>query len=131
MSTGTIIKKAGLKATPLRKMVYEIMTELGHCSIDDIFTGIQRQNPDITISTVYRILDAFCRVGLVSKINHPIGKYYYDITVSAHNHVFKGCEVIDYIDPELAEMVKNNLKSDFFKDLDIEKISIQIIVKQK
>jgi Fe2+ or Zn2+ uptake regulation protein len=131
MNISEIIKKAGLRATPQRKMLYEIMTELGHASIDEIITRIQQQNPEITTSTVYRILDSFCTAGLLSKINHTSGKNYYDITLSEHHHIFKDEEVIDYIDPELTEMIKNHLKDEPFKELDIKKISINIITTIK
>src|SRR5215469_4814710 len=105
MKTGDMIKKAGLKATPQRKMVYEIMMGLRHSSMDEIFERVRRQNPEINISTIYRILDTFCISGLISKINHPDGKCFYDINPSAHHHVFLDNEVIDYIDPELTELI--------------------------
>ena len=131
MGTGEKIKRAGLKATPQRKMIYELMAASGHCSIDEIITKVQQQNPEITLSTVYRILDTFCMAGLLSKMNHPNGKCYYDITLSEHHHIFSDKEVIDYVDPELTEIVKNHLKGDFFKDISIEKISINIIVRDQ
>jgi Fe2+ or Zn2+ uptake regulation protein len=131
MDTGVIIKKAGLKATPQRKMVYRIMAELGHCPIDEVIMRVRQQNPEITVSTVYRILDSFCEVGLISKMNHPGGKSYYDITPSVHHHVFINNEVIDYVNPELTTIIKEHLKNDLFKHLDIEEISIQIIINNK
>ena len=126
-----IIKKAGLKATPQRKIIYELMTKSGHSPIDEIIAKVRQQNPEITVSTAYRILDTFCKAGLLSKMNHPNGKCYYDITPSEHHHVFKDNEVIDYIDPELTELIKNRLKGDLFKDSNIEKISINIIITDK
>jgi len=40
--------------------------------------------------------------------------------------------MIDYIDPELTELIKNHLKEKSFEYLNtIEKISIQIMVKNK
>ena len=131
MNTGEIIKKAGLKATPQRKMVYTIMLELSHSPIDKIIERVQQQNPEITVSTVYRILDSFCEAGLLSKIKHPNGKFYFDISPMEHHHVFTDNEVIDFIDPELTEIIKERLKSELFKHLEIEKISIQITAKQK
>ena len=131
MNTGNIIKEAGLKATPQRKMVYEIMTKLGHSQIDDIIVRVQQKNPEITISTVYRILDVFCKTGLLSKMNHPNGKCYYDITPTEHHHVFADNEVIDFIDPELTKIIMSNLKGDLFKNLNIEKISLNIIATNK
>jgi Fe2+ or Zn2+ uptake regulation protein len=102
------------------------MTELGHASIDEIIVQVRQQNPETTISTVYRVLNSFCNAGLLSKMNNVDGKIYYDITPSEHHHVFANNEIIDYIDPNLTELIKNNLKGNLFKNLDIEKISVNI-----
>ena len=130
MNIGAIIRQTGLKATLQRKTVYEAMIKLQHSSIDNIIAMVQQQNPGITISTIYRILDSFCATGLLSKMNHPNGKCCYDITPSEHHHVFANNEIIDYIDTELTELVKNHLK-DNLKHFDVEKISIQIVAKNK
>ena len=131
MNTGEIIRKAGLKATPQRKIVYEVMTELRHSSIDEVIAKVQKLSPDVTVSTVYRILDAFCEAGLLSKIKHPYGKFYFDINPFEHHHIFTDDKVIDYIDPELTKMIKKHLKGDVFNHLDIDAISIQIVAKKK
>jgi len=129
MNIGEIIKKAGLKATPQRKMIYELMTELGHSSIDEIIARVQQKNPEVTISTIYRILDSFCKAGLLSKMNHPVGKSYYDITIEEHHHVIRDNEIIDYMDTELTTLVMNHLKEKSFEHFNsIEKISLQIII---
>ena len=129
MNIGDIIKKAGLKATPQRKMIYEIMTELGHSSIDNIIVRLHDQSPEITVSTIYRVLDSFCKVGLVTKISNQSGKTYYDITHAEHHHVYIDNEIVDYDDPELTMLIKKHLKEKGFKHLDtIEKVSLQIII---
>ena len=131
MDYGKIIKKSGLKATPQRKIVYELMTKLGHSSINEIIEKVQQNHSEFTVSTVYRILDSFCNVGLLSKMNHPNGKCYYDITPAEHHHLFINDDVIDYIDSELTEMIKKHLKGDLFDHFNVEKISVQIIVNNK
>ena len=129
MNLVEIIKKAGLKATPQRKMIYELMTESGHSSIDEIIAKVQQKNPEITVSTIYRILDSFCRAGLLSKVTHPSGKCFYDITVYTHHHVFMDNKITDYIDPELTTLIQEHLKKKSFKHLDsIKSISIQITI---
>jgi len=129
MNLVEIIKKAGLKATPQRKMIYELMTESGHSSIDELIAKVQQKNPEITVSTIYRILDSFCRAGLLSKITHPNGKFFYDITVYTHHHVFMDNKITDYIDPELTTLIQEHLKKKSFKHLDsIKSISIQITI---
>jgi len=132
MNTGEIIKKAGLKVTPQRTMVYDMVSELGHCSIDTILAGVQQKSPEITVSTVYRILDSFCEAGIISKIACPNMKYLFDVTPVEHHHVFANNKVLDYTDPELTATVKKRLESaDLFENLDIEKISIQIVATSK
>lgn len=131
MDISYTIKAAGLKVTPQRKILYEVMAESGHGTIEEIISKVQGKNPDITVSTVYRILESFCDAKLLSRINHPNGKTCYDITPSDHHHVIVGSELIDYCDPELTELIKKNLKGKMFDDLDIDKISIQIIANHK
>ena len=124
-----ILNEAGLKATPQRKTIYRLMTELCHSPVDEIIAKVQQQNSGITVSTVYRILDTFCKAGLLSIMNHPGGKRFYDITPADHHHIFMDNKIIDYIDSELTTLIKNHLKEKSFKNLDsIEKISIQIVV---
>ena len=131
MDIREIIKKTGLKATPQRKIVYGLMMELKHSPIDEITARVRQQNPDITVSTIYRILDTFCDVGLLSKIKHPHGKWYFDITPDDHHHVFTNNEVIDYIDPQLTELIRQHLKGELFTHADIAKITVQVIVNNK
>ena len=76
-----IIKNAGLKITPQCKVVYEVMMELRHAAIDEIIKCVQSKDNEITISTIYRILDSFCKNNLLSLVFHPeVGKNYYDIS---------------------------------------------------
>ncbi len=131
MDIGDIIKRAGLKVTPQRKILYEIMTRLGHGTIDEIIEEVQKVNPDITVSTVYRILESFCKAKLLSRINHPNGKSYFDITPSDHHHIIVDSELIDYSDPELTKLIRQHLKGKMFNNMDIEKISVQIIANHK
>ena len=131
MNIGKTIKNAGLKATPQRKMIYELMTKLGHSSIDEIIAKLQQQDSEMTISTIYRVLESFCNAGLVSKMSYPNGKCFYDVTLEEHYHAFKGNEIIDYKDSDLSTLIKNRLKEKSFEYSDsIEKISLQIEVKQ-
>ena len=41
MESTEIIKNAGLKITPQRKVVYEVMMELHHAAIDEIIKCVQ------------------------------------------------------------------------------------------
>lgn len=47
MESTEIIKNAGLKITPQRKVVYEVMMELRHAAIDEIIKCVQSKDNQI------------------------------------------------------------------------------------
>lgn len=125
------IREAGLKLTPQRKAVYEAMMELQHAPIEAIISYVQSKDEEITLSTVYRILDSFCRANLLSLVCHPeTGKCYYDITVHGHHHLFTGEQIVDYDDPELTSLVQQYLEAHNIASADINKIQIQITLNK-
>lgn len=131
MESTARIKKAGLKLTPQRKMIYEAMMQLGHASIEEIVSLINSRGTELTISTVYRILDSFCKANLLTLVTHPeTGKCYYDITVGEHNHLFAGQKIIDYEDSGLSQMIRKYLDSKGDIPGEINKIQVQIIMKK-
>ena len=131
METIDNIKLAGLRITPQRKAVYEAMMELRHASIDEIIKKVQSKDGEMTVSTIYRILNSFCTANLLSNIFNPdAGKSYYDITVAEHHHVFKGEQVMDYMDDELTAMIRKYLKNKNFGSEKKEKVQVQIIINE-
>ena len=65
------IKEAGLKLTPQRREVYKAMQELRHATVEDIIERVQSRNREVTVSTIYRILDSFRSANILSFIYHP------------------------------------------------------------
>ena len=129
MESTEIIKNAGLKITPQRKVVYEVMMELRHAAIDEIIKCVQSKDNEIIISTIYRILDSFCKANLLSRVFHPeVGKSYYDITVTEHHHIFEGESILDYMDEGLTELIRQYLKEKNFASVDISRIQVQITI---
>lgn len=126
------IREAGLKLTPQRKAVYEAMIELRHAPIEAIISSVQSKDQEITLSTVYRILDSFCKAGLLSLVCHPeTGKCYYDITVHEHHHLFDGQQIMDYEDPELTRIIQQYLENKNLVSADIGKIQVQITLNKR
>ncbi len=126
------IKAAGLKATPQRRLVYQAMQKYKHASIDDIVQFVQTESPDMNISTVYRILESFCEVGLLSKLYNPEGRTLFDITPSEHHHIFSETgEIVDFDDAELTKMIKEKYMSMAGDSQTVKKVSIQITVAKE
>ncbi|WP_241147645.1 transcriptional repressor [Alistipes sp. An54] len=84
----------------------------GHlATVEDIIERVQSRNKEVTVSTIYRILDSFRSANILSFIYHPdTGKCYYDITVAEHHHLFDGKSIEDYADPELSQLIREYLE---------------------
>lgn len=125
------IRDAGLRLTPQRKSIYEVMMRLGHATMDEIVAEVQKKDSSMTLSTVYRILDSFHEAGLLSLVFHPeTGRCYYDVSVTEHHHVFDGKQITDYADPELTRMIREYLRRRHFDPEVIEKIQVQITLNK-
>ena len=131
MNTTDKIREAGLKSTPQRKTVYESMIELQHAPIEVIISHVQSKDKEITLCTVYRILNSFCKANLLSLVCHPeTGKCYYDITVHEHHHIFEGEQIMDYEDQELTHLIQQYLEAHNIASTDIDKIQVQITLNK-
>lgn len=131
METTDTIRKAGLKLTPQRRAVYEAMMELRHAPIEAIIAKVQSKDKEMTLSTIYRVLDSFCKAGILSLVCHPeTGKCNYDITVHEHHHLFDGERIMDYDDAELTRLIRQYLESHNIPAADIEKIQVQITLNK-
>lgn len=125
------IKEAGLKLTPQRREVYETMMQLRHATVEDIIERVQSRNKEVTVSTIYRILDSFCSANILSFIYHPdTGKCYYDITVAEHHHLFDGTTIDDFADSELSRLIREYLERKNFSVEEIGKIQVQVTLKK-
>lgn len=132
MSINDRIRSVGLKATPQRREIYEVVSKLEHATIEEIIKELHSGGSKVTISTVYRILNSFCESNLLGRINHPNGKIYYDINTHEHHHIFTPKEsLIDISDPQLTELIRQRIIGQIGDDQQIEKISIQITTKLK
>lgn len=126
------IKHAGLKLTPQRRMIYEAMTRLRHATLEDIENNLKDKGVEMATSTVYRVLESFCRANVLSLFFHPeTGKGYYDITTKEHHHIFSSDQVTDFEAPGLSDVVRDYLRKHSIPEEDIEKVQVQITTIHK
>ncbi|MCF0173378.1 MAG: transcriptional repressor [Bacteroidales bacterium] len=130
MESFDIIKAAGLKLTPQRKAVYKSMMKLRHARLEEIVEDLKQEYDNLTLSTVYRVLDSFCKAGLLSLVCRPdTGECYYDITTEGHHHLFDRGSIVDYCDDNLTRLVQEYIRENRPDIRDIEKIQVQITIK--
>lgn len=86
----TRLRRAGLRSTAQRRAVLDALDELRHATVDELAARVQRDSPDVSLSTVYRTLETLDRVGLVTHahLRHGAPTYH---TVDEHPHIHLVC----------------------------------------
>ncbi len=91
------IRKAGFRATETRKAVYAFLKKTKYpVSIKEIIDGVGKNAIDQV--TAYRILDAFHKAGLVTKVDFRHGHAHFELNDERgdHHHVIcTGCDRVE------------------------------------
>lgn len=85
---------AGYRVTRQRALIIDAVCHgNGHTSLGEIYERVQRVDPSIDRSTVYRALHLFVELGLVVTADTGSEETYYEVTKLAQHHhlVCRGC----------------------------------------
>ncbi|UYM18147.1 ferric iron uptake transcriptional regulator [Endozoicomonas euniceicola] len=99
-----ILKKAGLKVTLPRLKVLEAMESMigNHVSAEDVYKLLLETKTDIGLATIYRILNQFEEVGLLTRHHFDGAVARFELKSSSH-HDHMICtdsgKIIEFIDP--------------------------------
>ncbi|KXL54514.1 transcriptional regulator PerR [Anaerotignum neopropionicum] len=86
-ATAQILKEKGLKVTPQRIAVYNmLLNTTEHPNAETIYKALEPTNPTMSLATVYKTLDYFKQLGLVQELNVGEGSSRYDAVVKCHPH---------------------------------------------
>lgn len=99
-----ICRDQGLRITVQKRAILEAVLDLdNHPTADQVYESVARVVPDISRTTVYRTLEAFARIGVITKACHPGSSTRYDPRVELHHHLIcLHCDaVIDITDTGL------------------------------
>jgi Fur family ferric uptake transcriptional regulator len=127
------LRKAGLKVTQPRKLILQLLDEVGnkHVTADDIYRVLIKAGEDIGLATVYRVLNQFEAAGLVVKHNFEGGQAYYELDSGEH-HDHMVCvetgKVIEFSNSEI-ERLQAEIAAE--RGYDIEDHSLVIYVRPK
>lgn len=119
----------GLKITPQRIAILEAIYKLdNHPTAEDIIIYIRKNNPNIAIGTVYKVLDTLVENHIIKKVKTDKDIMRYDGIIEKHHHLYcSTCDLIeDYVDEELDELIKNHFKNKNIEGFNMEGIVLQI-----
>ena len=134
----TIFNKSGLeqaanpegigeRVTWQRRLLLELISQAGgHLDADELFRRAKEREPRISLSTVYRNLRLFKKLGLVEERHLSENHHHYEAkSPNEHYHlVCLGCgQVIEFQYP-LSRQIKNNVPE--AKDFDIAETEIRV-----
>ena len=101
-------RDAGRRVTPQRVAVFEILYEHGdHPTVDQVYQGVRKAFPMISLNTVYQTIEALVDLKVVSPLGYGLEAVRYETDSTPHHHaVCLACKrIIDVFDATL-ERVK-------------------------
>lgn len=94
-----MLKTKDLKATPQRISVLKELGQKKHPTMDDLYEALRRENPSMSLATVYKNIATLKEKGVVIEVNVADGKMRYDIYSKPHIHIVcQGCGAIEDVD---------------------------------
>lgn len=103
------IQKAGLRKTAQRDLILEVFLNTeAHLSSEDLYWLVQKQDPTVGHTTVYRTLKLLTEAGLAREVRLGDGKSYYEHHYNHEHHDHMICtecgKVIEFFSAELEAM---------------------------
>jgi Fur family transcriptional regulator, ferric uptake regulator len=120
------LHQRGLRVTPQRQLVLEAIDRLGHATPDAVCAEVQSVASGVNLSTIYRTLELFEKLGLVRHAHLGSGSAtYHSAAAAAHLHlVCDGCGLVGEADIEVAEDLVGRLRSTHGFTPDVEHMAI-------
>ena len=120
------LSQKGLKITPQRIAIYEAVVKLkNHPTADNIIEYIKKNHPNISVGTVYKVLDSLVVNELLRKVKNEKDVMRYDAILHQHHHLYcsETDRIEDFEDQDLDSLIKNYFagKKSLYHSLGIQK----------
>jgi len=123
------LKQKSLRVTPQRVAVFQIVCRLNnHPTAENIIRNIRESHPNISVGTVYKVLDTLVECNLLGKVKTEKGTMRYDPVLSGHHHLYckETDRIADYEDPELDKMLEAYFSKKKIENFTIKDIKLEI-----
>ncbi len=125
-----ILKERGLKVTPQRVAVLEAFDRCygDHPTAEAIIDIVRKESPNISIGTVYKILEAFVERDIIRKINTEKDVMRYELGNSQHHHLYStdSDRIEDYYDEQLNRILNEYFEKHNIPGFKIDDLQLQI-----
>ena len=128
------LQEKGLKVTPQRVAIYEaIVTLNNHPTAENVIHYIKANHPNISVGTVYKVLDTLVENELLKKVKTEKDIMRYDAALSHHHHLYcvETDRIEDYEDEKLNKLISEYFKNNKILNFHVSDIKLQITGKFK
>ncbi len=81
-------RERGLKITPQRLAIFNLLDgNTGHPTAEEIYSGLKKDFPNLSFTTVYNILKSIKEAGGIQELLIERERAHYDPDVSLHHHI--------------------------------------------
>ncbi len=123
------LSEKGLRVTPQRIAILSAIIKLNnHPTAENIIEYIKKNHPNISVGTVYKVLDSLVENNLLKKVKSESGIMRYDPTQSNHHHLYcaQTDRIEDYEDEKLDELITGYFNQKGIRNFKIQNIQLQI-----
>ncbi|WP_353663168.1 Fur family transcriptional regulator [Hydrogenimonas sp. SS33] len=85
--TAELLKEHRLKVTPQRLKIVKMIDEHGHINIEDLYSEMLEEFPNVSLATIYKNINQMIENGLVQEVKLPQSKSVYEIIKEPHLHM--------------------------------------------
>ena len=114
----------GLRITNQRALILKIISQgKGHLDADEVYRRARKKQPGLSLSTVYRNLQTFKKLGLVEEHHFDEDHHHYEAKppVEHHHLVCLGCgKVMEFEYPWSQKMKEDVSREKGFEITDVE-----------
>ena len=103
-----LCRSQGVALTVQRRVILKAVAgRTDHPTADQIYDAVKETINGVSRTTVYRVLEAFVRLGVVTRVSNPQAITRFDADVSRHHHLIcLSCEAVMDCPDERLEGVK-------------------------
>jgi Fur family peroxide stress response transcriptional regulator len=120
-------RRKGLPVTMQRRVILEALLQRSdHPTADQIYEAVQEQIPQLSRTTVYRVLETLLELAAIRRVHHSGTTARFDAMLHRHHHLIctRCNKIIDYQDEQLDRLPVPERKAVGF---DIEDFSVQFL----
>lgn len=123
------LKTNNLKVTPQRMAILEAVYESGnHPTAEIILERVKKDNPNISLATVYSVLETLAEKKIINKVHTEKGVFRYDGYTEMHHHLHAGdsSKIEDYYNEELNGILQEYFERNKIPGFRIHEIMLHI-----